>query len=139
MILPMIRYLEGHGVRFHYNTKVTNIEFELTGGKKQARTICLLVDDEAERVDLTENDLVFITNGGCVESTSIGSQDQPAVFNPPSDPATAGICGRRSPRRMSLWPPGEVLLRSGADQLDERHGHYAGRTHRALHPEHLPA
>ena len=41
MILPMIRYLEGHGVRFHYNTKVTNIEFELTGGKKQARTICL--------------------------------------------------------------------------------------------------
>ena len=82
MILPMIRYLEGHGVRFHYNTKVTNIEFELTGGKKQARTICLLVDDEAERVDLTENDLVFITNGGCVESTSIGSQDQPAVFNP---------------------------------------------------------
>ena len=82
MILPMIRYLEGHGVRFHYNTKVTNIEFELTEGKKQARTICLLVDDEAERVDLTENDLVFITNGGCVESTSIGSQDQPAVFNP---------------------------------------------------------
>ena len=60
------------GVQFHYNTKVTNIEFELTGGKKQARTICLLVDDEAERVDLTENDLVFITNGGCVESTSIG-------------------------------------------------------------------
>ena len=82
MILPMIRYLEGHGVRFHYNTRVTDIEFELTGGKKQARTICLLVDDEAERVDLTENDLVFITNGGCVESTSIGSQDQPAVFNP---------------------------------------------------------
>ena len=40
------------------------------------------MDDEAERVDLTENDLVFITNGGCVESTSIGSQDQPAVFNP---------------------------------------------------------
>ena len=73
MILPMIRYLEGHGVRFHYNTRVTDIEFELTGGKKQARTICLLVDDEAERVDLTENDLVFITNGGCVESTSIGS------------------------------------------------------------------
>ena len=35
MILPMIRYLEGHGVRFHYNTKVTNIEFELTGAKSR--------------------------------------------------------------------------------------------------------
>ena len=81
MILPMIRYLEGHGVRFHYNTKVTNIEFELTEGKKQARTICLLVDDEPERVDLTENDLVFITNGGCVENSSMGSQDKPAAYN----------------------------------------------------------
>ena len=81
MILPMIRYLEGHGVRFHYNTKVTNIEFELTEGKKQARTICLLVDDEAERVDLTENDLVFITNGGCVENSSMGSQNTPAPYN----------------------------------------------------------
>ena len=81
MILPMIRYLEGHGVRFHYNTKVTNIEFELTEGKKQARTICLLVDDEAERVDLTENDLVFITNGGCVENSSMGSQNKPAAYN----------------------------------------------------------
>ena len=74
MILPMIRYLEGHGVRFHYNTKVTNIEFELTGGKKQARTICLLVDDEAERVDLTENDLVFITNGCCTDTSCYGDQ-----------------------------------------------------------------
>ena len=26
MILPMIRYLEGHGVRFHYNTKVTDVK-----------------------------------------------------------------------------------------------------------------
>ena len=74
MILPMIRYLEGHGVRFHYNTKVTNIEFELTEGKKQARTICLLVDDEAERVDLTENDLVFITNGCCTDTSCYGDQ-----------------------------------------------------------------
>ncbi len=140
MILPMIRYLEGHGVRFHYNTKVTNIEFELTGGKKQARTICLLVDDEAERVDLTENDLVFITNGGCVESI-LHRLPGSACSVQPHPPARQrlGICGRRSPRRMRPLAAGEVLLRSGADQLDERHGHHAGRTHRALHPEHLPA
>ena len=47
-------------------------------------------------VDLTENDLVFITNGGCVESSSIGSQDQPAAFNPDAPgPAAAGICGSK--------------------------------------------
>ncbi len=88
MILPMIRYLEGHGVRFHYNTKVTNIEFELTEGRKKPKTICLFVDEHEERVDLTENDLVFITNGGCVESASIGAQDQPAVFNPTLRPGS---------------------------------------------------
>ena len=82
MILPMIRYLEGYGVRFHYNTKVTNIEFEIAEGRKQAKTICLFVDEHEERVDLTENDLVFITNGGCVENSSIGAQDQPADFDP---------------------------------------------------------
>ena len=32
-------------------------------------------------MDLTENDLVFITNGGCVENSTIGSQNAPAAFN----------------------------------------------------------
>ena len=32
-------------------------------------------------IDLTENDLVFITNGGCVENSSMGSQDKPAAYN----------------------------------------------------------
>ena len=30
---------------------------------------------------MTENDLVFITNGGCVENSAIGSQNEPAPFN----------------------------------------------------------
>ena len=28
MILPMVKYLEGFGVQFHYDTKVTNIAFD---------------------------------------------------------------------------------------------------------------
>ena len=82
LVLPMVRYLENHGVRFHYNTRVTNIEFEQNNGRKQAKTICLLADGQEERVDLTENDLVFIAGGGSMENTSIGSQDQPPDYNP---------------------------------------------------------
>ena len=41
MILPMIKYLEAHGVQFHYNIKVMNVEFDLQPGRKQAsRTWC---------------------------------------------------------------------------------------------------
>lgn len=31
MILPMVKYLESHGVEFRYNTKVENVEFAIGG------------------------------------------------------------------------------------------------------------
>ncbi len=81
MILPMVKYLEDHGVRFHYNTKVVNVEFDCTPARKLARRIALLREGNQEFVDLTEDDLVFITNGGCVENSSMGSQNEPAPYN----------------------------------------------------------
>lgn len=86
MILPMIKYLEEHNVVFHYNTKVVNVEFEINGEKKQAVRIVVDHKGDTENIDLTENDLVFITNGGCVENSSIGSQNKPAKFNPEIKP-----------------------------------------------------
>ena len=86
MILPMIKYLEGFNVQFHFNTKVANVEFDIKPGKKLAKKIELLVDGKTEYVGLTENDLVFITNGGCVENSSLGSQNEPAIFNPEIKP-----------------------------------------------------
>ena len=38
-------------------------------------------DGQPDHIALTENDLVFITNGGCVENSSMGSQNEPAAFN----------------------------------------------------------
>lgn len=81
MILPMIKYLESFGVVFHYNTKVVNITFDIQKDKKTAKSIAVIRDGQGEKIDLTENDLVFITNGGCVENSSYGSQDKAAVFN----------------------------------------------------------
>ncbi len=81
MILPMVKYLEGHSVQFHYNTKVVNVEFDIQPQKKLAKRVELLREGNQEFVDLTENDLVFITNGGCVENSSMGSQNEPASYN----------------------------------------------------------
>lgn len=80
MILPMVKYLESHGVQFHYNTKVANVEFDIEGKKKTAKRIDVIRDGKEEAIDLTENDLMFITNGGCVENSSLGDQDSPAPF-----------------------------------------------------------
>ena len=81
MILPMIEYLKKHDVQFHYGTKVENVQFEISEYKKIAKNIITTKDGEESSIDLTENDLVFITNGGCVENSSMGSQNTPAEMN----------------------------------------------------------
>ena len=81
MILPMVKYLESFGVQFHFGVKVVNVEFNCTPERKQATRIDVIRDGNEESIDLTENDLVFITNGGCVENSSIGSQNTPAPYN----------------------------------------------------------
>ena len=81
MILPMVKYLSSFGVQFHYNVKVVNVAFEKNGAKKQATRIDVLREGKPESIDLTQDDLVFITNGGCVENSSLGDQSHPAPFN----------------------------------------------------------
>ena len=82
MILPMVKYLESHGVQFHYGVQVCNVHFDCTDpAHKLAKRIDILKDGREDAIDLTENDLVFITNGGCVENSSMGSQNEPAAYN----------------------------------------------------------
>ena len=95
MILPMVKYLENSGVVFHYNTKVVNVEFDVTSNRKQATRIELEAEGETRFVDLTEDDLVFITNGGCVENSAMGSQNTPAPYNPEIKPGGGWDMWRR--------------------------------------------
>ena len=82
MILPMVKYLESHNVQFHYGVQVANVEFDCSDpAHKLAKRIDVIREGKKEAIDLTENDLVFITNGGCVENSSMGSQNTPAQFN----------------------------------------------------------
>ena len=81
MILPMTRYLEANGVQFHYGVKVVNVKFDIQKEKKVARAIEIIEDGAESTIGLTEDDLVFITNGGCVENSTMGSQHEVAPFN----------------------------------------------------------
>ncbi|MGI6018519.1 MAG: oleate hydratase [Marvinbryantia sp.] len=95
MILPMIKYLENADVIFHYNTKVVNVEFDIRPDRKKATRIEMIADDKTEFIDLTENDLVFITNGGCVENSAMGSQNTPALYDPEIKPGGGWDMWRR--------------------------------------------
>ena len=93
LILPMIKYLENAGVHFQYNTEVTNVLFEFQGNKKIAKTIECNINGEPEEIHLTENDLVFVTNGSCTEGTIYGDQDH----------APTGDAEVRTSGCWSLW------------------------------------
>ena len=80
MILPMIKYLESFGEQVHFGVKVVNVQFDCKPERKLATRIDVIRDGQEESIDLTENDLVFITNGGCVENSTMGSQNKPAEF-----------------------------------------------------------
>ena len=86
IILPMVTYLKDHGVQFHYETKVVDVKFEINGKRKQASSVVVEHAGEISTIDLTENDLLFITNGGCVESCTMGAQDKAAGFDPTIKP-----------------------------------------------------
>lgn len=81
LILPMIKYLEAHGVHFQYDTQVTNIIFDIRGGKKVAKQLVLVYEGRNETIDLIEDDLVFVTNGSCTENSTLGDDEHAPEVN----------------------------------------------------------
>lgn len=82
LVLPLVKYLEGHGVRFEYNTQVMDVIVDTSEGRKVAKKILLKREEKQEEISLTENDLVFVTNGSITESSTYGDQNHPAELNP---------------------------------------------------------
>lgn len=75
MILPLTKYLENHGVKIEYGIDVKNVIFDNKEEKKVATKIIYEKDKEEKEFILTENDLVFITNGCCTDTSCYGDQN----------------------------------------------------------------
>ena len=74
MILPLVKYLEAHGVQIEYGMDVKNVIIETIGTKKVAKQIIYRKDGKDQTIDLIEDDLVFITNGCCTDTSCYGDQ-----------------------------------------------------------------
>ncbi len=76
MILPLVKYLENHGVSIEFGMDVQNVLIDTDGnGRKVAKEIVVLKDGVEDSIPLTEDDLVFITNGCCTDTSCYGDQN----------------------------------------------------------------
>ncbi len=75
MILPLTKYLESNGVKIEYGIDVKNVIFESKEDKKIATQIVYENKGKEKTIDLIEDDLVFITNGCCTDTSCYGDQD----------------------------------------------------------------
>lgn len=74
MILPLIEYLKKHDVDVQFGMDVKNVVIEDVDGKKTAKELIYVKDNKEQSIPLTANDLVFITNGCCTDTSSYGDQ-----------------------------------------------------------------
>lgn len=74
MILPLIEYLKKHDVDVQFGMDVKNVVIEEVDSKKTAKQLIYIKDNEEHYIPLTADDLVFITNGCCTDTSSYGDQ-----------------------------------------------------------------
>ena len=74
MILPLIEYLKKHDVDVQFGMDVKNVIIEDVDGKKTAKELIYVKDNKEQSIPLTADDLVFITNGCCTDTSCYGDQ-----------------------------------------------------------------
>lgn len=75
LVMPLVKHLESKGVRFEYGVQVKNVIVSKAGGKKTATKIVYEKGGREGEINLTENDLVFVTNGSITENSTYGDQN----------------------------------------------------------------
>ncbi len=78
MVKPLLAYLKDHGVQFEYDCDVDNVVVDHEGKQKVAKKIVMTKNGEQSDIDLTPDDIVFVTNGSITESSTYGDQNTPA-------------------------------------------------------------
>ena len=81
LVMPLVKHLESKGVRFEYGVQVKNVIVSKAGGKKTTTKIVYEKGGREGEINLTENDLVFVTNGSITENSTYGDQNTVPVLD----------------------------------------------------------
>ena len=88
----IIKLLTNQGVDFQYETTINDIQVDIKGATKVARRLLLTQAGKTKEIPLTENDLVFVTNGSITESSTQGDHHTPAPIT--HELGEVGISGK---------------------------------------------
>ncbi|WP_439375472.1 oleate hydratase [Bradyrhizobium sp. DASA03120] len=107
LILPLCKWLAGQGVFFQFGVEVTDVDFEIRPGFKQATRISYQRDSVSGGIDLCADDLVFVTIGSLTENSDTGDHQTPAKLN--EGPAPAWDLWRRIAAKNTAFGRPEVF------------------------------
>lgn len=107
LILPLCRWLAKRGVVFQFGVEVTDVDFEIRPGFKQATRVSYQTDGVSGGIDLCADDLVFVTIGSLTENSDTGDHQTPAKLN--EGPAPAWDLWRRIAAKNTAFGRPEVF------------------------------
>lgn len=87
LVLPLVQWLESHGVKFQYDTVVQDVDFDLDSSSKKATYLHWHQNGEKGGIALTENDLLFMTIGSLTENSDCGDHHTAAIIQDGPAPA----------------------------------------------------
>ncbi|HWK25975.1 MAG TPA: oleate hydratase [Solirubrobacter sp.] len=87
LVLPLYKWLLEQGVHFHFDTEVTDVDFDLAPTRKQATRVHWVREGLPGHADLGPDDLLFITIGSLTENSDNGDHHTPARLNEGQAPA----------------------------------------------------
>ncbi len=107
LVLPLVKWLRDQGVTFQFGTEVTDVDFDIAPGRKQATRIHWRSEGIDGGVDLGTDDLVFITIGSLTENSDNGDHHTAAKLN--VGPAPAWDLWRRIAAKDPLFGRPDVF------------------------------
>ena len=82
IVLPIVNWLKEKEVNFLVESRVTSLKFVQTKDNKiRVEKIVYLEKKENKELSLSDNDLVFLTNGSMTTNSSLGSMKSAPVIN----------------------------------------------------------
>ena len=105
VVLPIETWLRQRGVNFMLETSVIDIDFQNDESQKCASALHCLAPASPVKIDLTPDDLLFVTLGSMVENSSTGSMKAPAPFRPKSETGAWALWERIAAKDAAFGRP----------------------------------